>query len=116
MKMPPFKVLSPKSLDEALDMSKELSESGEDFDWIAGGTDLLPNYKWHINVKSHVISLSSIPELRELSEMHIGAMVSVAELAGGESTHPVLCVQTPTQLPLVYRTVELVSKIELSVI
>ena len=90
MKMPPFKVLSPKSLDEALDMSKELSESGEDFDWIAGGTDLLPNYKWHINVKSHVISLSSIPELRELSEMHIGAMVSVAELAGGESTHPVL--------------------------
>ena len=90
MKMPPFKVLSPKSLDEALDMSKELSESGEDFDWIAGGTDLLPNYKWHINVKSHVISLSSIPELRELSENHIGAMVSVAELAGGESTHPVL--------------------------
>ena len=90
MKMPPFKVLSPKSLDEALDMSKELSESGEDFDWIAGGTDLLPNYKWHINVKSHVISLSSIPELRELSEKHIGAMVSVAELARGESTHPVL--------------------------
>ena len=44
MKMPPFKVLSPKSLDEALEMSKELSESGEDFDWIAGGTDLLPNY------------------------------------------------------------------------
>ena len=90
MKMPPFKVLSPKSLDEALDMSKELSESGEDFDWIAGGTDLLPNYKWHINVKSHVISLSSIPELRELSENHIGAMVSVAELAGEGSTHPVL--------------------------
>ena len=38
MKMPPFKVLSPKSLDEALDMSKELSESGEDFDWIAFGS------------------------------------------------------------------------------
>ena len=90
MKMPPFKVLSPKSLDEALLMSKELSDSGEDFDWIAGGTDLLPNYKWHINVKSHVISLSSIPELRELSESHIGAMVSISELAEGASTHPVL--------------------------
>ncbi|MFL2975815.1 MAG: hypothetical protein ACJZ42_05830 [Candidatus Thalassarchaeaceae archaeon] len=37
MKMPPFKVLSPKSLDEALLMSQELSDSGEDFDWIAGG-------------------------------------------------------------------------------
>jgi 4-hydroxybenzoyl-CoA reductase subunit beta len=90
MKMPPFKVLSPKSLDEALLMSQELSDSGEDFDWIAGGTDLLPNYKWHINVKSHVISLSSIPELRELSESHIGAMVSISELAEGASTHPVL--------------------------
>ena len=90
MKMPPFKVLSPKSLDEALEMSKELSESGEDFDWIAGGTDLLPNYKWHINVKSHVISLSSIAELRELSQGHIGAMVSVSELAEDPSTHPVL--------------------------
>ena len=29
-------------------MSRELSESGEEFDWVAGGTDLLPNYKWHI--------------------------------------------------------------------
>ena len=90
MKMPPFRVLSPKSLDEAIEMAKEFSESGEDFDWIAGGTDLLPNYKWHINVKSHVISLSSIPELRELSEGHIGAMVSIDELAEGASTHPVL--------------------------
>ena len=43
MRMPPFRVLSPKSLDEALTMSKELSESGEEFDWVAGGTDLLPN-------------------------------------------------------------------------
>ena len=90
MKMPPFRVLTPKSLDEAIEMAKELSESGEEFDWISGGTDLLTNYKWHINVKSHVISLSSIPELRELSEGHIGAMVSIDELAEGTSTHPVL--------------------------
>mgnify|MGYP002631196326 CR=1 FL=1 len=90
MKMPPFRVLSPKSLDEALHMSRDLSDSGEAFDWIAGGTDLLPNYKWHINVKSHVISLSSIPELRELSGNHIGAMVSISDLAEDASTHPVL--------------------------
>ena len=90
MKMPPFRVLSPKSLDEAIQMSQDLTESGEEFDWIAGGTDLLPNYKWHINVKSHVISLSSIPELRELNESHIGAMVSINELAEDGSTHPVL--------------------------
>ncbi len=90
MKMPPFRVLSPKSLDEALQMSRELSDSGEAFDWIAGGTDLLPNYKWHINVKSHVISLASIPELRELSRNHIGAMVSINDLAEDAVTHPVL--------------------------
>ena len=90
MKMPPFRVLSPKSLDEALHMSRELSDSGEVFDWIAGGTDLLPNYKWHINVKSHVISLASIPELRELSRNHIGAMVSINDLAEDAVTHPVL--------------------------
>jgi len=90
MKMPPFRVLFPKSLDEALRMSAELADSGEDFDWVAGGTDLLPNYKWHINVKGTVISLSSIPELRELSEFHIGAMVSINELAEGAHTHPVL--------------------------
>jgi 4-hydroxybenzoyl-CoA reductase subunit beta len=90
MKMPPFRVLSPKSLDEAIQMSQDLTESGEEFDWIAGGTDLLPNYKWHINVKGNVISLSSIPELRELSESHIGAMVSINELAEDGSTHPVL--------------------------
>jgi len=90
MKMPPFRVLFPKSLDEALRMSGELADSGEDFDWVAGGTDLLPNYKWHINVKGTVISLSSIPELRELSEFHIGAMVSISELAEGAHTHPVL--------------------------
>jgi 4-hydroxybenzoyl-CoA reductase subunit beta len=90
MKMPPFRVLSPKSLDEALHMSRDLSDSGEAFDWIAGGTDLLPNYKWHINVKSHVISLSSIPELRELSGNHIGAMVSINDLAENAGTHPVL--------------------------
>ena len=90
MKMPPFRVLSPKSLDEALHMSRDLSDSGEAFDWIAGGTDLLPNYKWHINVKSHVISLSSISELRKLSGNHIGAMVSINDLAEDAVTHPVL--------------------------
>jgi 4-hydroxybenzoyl-CoA reductase subunit beta len=90
MKMPPFRVLSPNSLDEALQMSQDLSDSGEEFDWVAGGTDLLPNYKWHINVKGHVISLSSISELRELSEFHIGAMVSINDLAEDKYTHPVL--------------------------
>ena len=88
MRMPPFRVLSPKSLDEALMMSKELSESGEEFDWVAGGTDLLPNYKWHINVKGTVISLSSIAELRDISEASIGAMVSINAVSYTHLTLP----------------------------
>ncbi len=90
MRMPPFQVHSPKSLDEALEISRTLSGSNEDFDWIAGGTDLLPNYKWHINVKKHVISLASVAELRELGSNHIGAMVRIQELVTHNGTHPVL--------------------------
>ena len=90
MKMPPFQVHKPGNLDEAMEISAELSESGEDFDWVAGGTDLLPNYKWHINVKRNVISLSSITELTELSSTHIGSMVRIHDLASEKKTHPVL--------------------------
>ena len=90
MRMPPFQVHSPESLDEALEISSALSNSKEDFDWIAGGTDLLPNYKWHINVKKHVISLASVTELRELSSTHIGAMVRIHDLVSHSETHPVL--------------------------
>ncbi len=90
MKMPPFKLHTPKSLEEAMGISEELSQSDMEFDWIAGGTDLLPNYKWHINVKGHVISLGSIAELQKLSETHIGAMVSIHNLASYEKAHPVL--------------------------
>ena len=90
MKMPPFQVHSPGSLGEALEISSALSDSKEDFDWIAGGTDLLPNYKWHINVKKHVISLASVAELRELSSTHIGAMVRIQELVTHNGTHPVI--------------------------
>ncbi len=88
--MPPFQVHTPGSIDEAMEISSELSESGEDFDWVAGGTDLLPNYKWHINVKRNVISLSSISELTKLSGNHIGSMVRIHKLASDQSTHPVL--------------------------
>ena len=90
MKMPPFKVHLPGNLDEALNIASELSKENKEFDWVAGGTDILPNYKWHLNVKEHVISLSSVKELTELSPTHIGSMVRVHDLAGSDSTHPVL--------------------------
>ncbi len=88
--MPPFKLHTPTSLDEALEIAKNMQSNGEDFDWVAGGTDLLPNYKWHLNSKKNVISLAKIPTLTELSETHIGAMVRLQDLADSKVTHPVL--------------------------
>lgn len=90
MRTPPFNLHNPKSLDEALATAGELAAAGHDFDWIAGGTDLLPNYKWHINVKPHVISLAGVSELSELNRTHIGAMVRLHDLAESDTTHPVL--------------------------
>jgi 4-hydroxybenzoyl-CoA reductase subunit beta len=90
MKMPPFKLHLPTSLDEALVLAKSIQADGEDFDWVAGGTDLLPNYKWHLNSKKNVISLVKITQLTELSNTHIGAMVRLQDLAESEGTHPVL--------------------------
>ena len=60
MRMPPFSLHTPDSLDEALSISGVLADSGQEFDWVAGGTDLLPNYKWHLNSKPHVISLARV--------------------------------------------------------
>ena len=90
MRMPPFTLHNPNNLEEALQIAAKLTDSEEDFDWVAGGTDLLPNYKWHLNVKKHVISLARVSELNELSKTHIGAMVRLHDLATSDSTHPVL--------------------------
>ena len=90
MRMPPFELHTPTSLDEAISISDELISENKEFDWVAGGTDLLPNYKWHLNVKPNVISLAKISELTELNETHIGAMVRLHDLVQSGVTHPVL--------------------------
>ena len=89
MKTPPFKFHRPKSIDEALRIASELKNQGDSFDWISGGTDLLPNYKWHINPKKHVISLANINEMKTHKSHHIGTMVSLHELEQGP-THPLI--------------------------
>ncbi len=90
MKSPPFKLFQPTSIDEAIEISKKFVQEQEDFDWIAGGTDLLPNYKWHLNTKPNVISLASIKELHRLDSEHIGAMVRLHDLAKSEFAHPII--------------------------
>lgn len=86
MRMPPFTLHTPSNLAEALSLAGELS----DFDWVSGGTDLLPNYKWHLNVKPEVISLAKVQELNTLSSGVIGAMVRIHDLAESELAHPLL--------------------------
>ena len=86
MRMPPFTLHAPENLAKALALATEL----DNFDWVAGGTDLLPNYKWHLNPKPHVISLAKVSELTALSGTVVGAMVRIHDLANSEQEHPLI--------------------------
>ena len=80
----------PTSIEDAMELAKNFSDNNEQFDWIAGGTDLLPNYKWHINVKPHVISLVRLDVLHKFGPYHIGAMVRLDDLANSKDSHPLI--------------------------
>ncbi len=90
MILPEFKYHQPSTIDEAIDIA---SSCKGDFDFVAGGTDVLPNYKNRLNNRNNVISLANIKELYELSADRIGAMVTLVELETSEimrKTHPVI--------------------------
>lgn len=57
MILPAFRLHRPASVEEAL---KIAGDSGSDFDFLGGGTDLLPNYKQRLNPRGNVIALSRI--------------------------------------------------------
>ncbi len=90
MLMPPFNLHHPKTVEEACELAATFLANEESFDWVAGGTDLLPNYKWHINVKTHVISLANIPGLDIISMHEIGAMARLGALTTSENVHPLI--------------------------
>lgn len=77
MILPSFKYHQPTSLDEALSIVRNCNG---DCDFVAGGTDVLPNYKNRLNNRNHLISLSGIKELYQISEDRIGSMVTLVEL------------------------------------
>jgi 4-hydroxybenzoyl-CoA reductase subunit beta len=76
MLLPPFRLHEPRSVEEAVRLKAEHPDS----DWVAGGTDLLPNYKWALNCRPHVISLARIPGLRAVSAERIGALATLHAL------------------------------------
>ena len=90
MLMPPFELHHPSTVDEAVELAASLMAKNEGFDWVAGGTDVLPNYKWRINPKPHVISLASIEEAHALSSRELGCMVPLSSLTTENDVHPLL--------------------------
>ena len=88
--MPPFNLHHPETVEEACELASTFLANEESFDWVAGGTDLLPNYKWHINVKKHVISLANIQGIDAISMHEIGAMARLGALTTSDSVHPLI--------------------------
>jgi len=78
MILPPFELHQPQSIAEAVAL---LGRFGPAADVLAGGSDLLPNYKQRLNSKPHVVSLEHIPELRLLTPERLGAMARLADIA-----------------------------------
>ncbi|MET0166129.1 MAG: FAD binding domain-containing protein, partial [Vicinamibacterales bacterium] len=59
-----FELLSPRSLDEAVDLA---ARHGQDCALMAGGSDLLDQLKQHRRTPRYVINLKSLPNLRSLN-------------------------------------------------
>lgn len=76
MLLPPFTLHEPTTVKEAVELKARFPDS----DLVAGGTDLLPNYKWGLNTRAHVISLARVEEMRELSTTRIGALVTLTQI------------------------------------
>ncbi|MEC7507923.1 MAG: FAD binding domain-containing protein [Candidatus Thermoplasmatota archaeon] len=90
MLMPPFELHHPNTVDEAVETAARLMKNDEAFDWVAGGTDVLPNYKWRINPKPHVISLAGIEETRTMTATELGCTVPLSSLTTENGVHPLL--------------------------
>jgi 4-hydroxybenzoyl-CoA reductase subunit beta len=77
MHLDPFELHRPDSVEEAVSLAGQFSGQS---DYLAGGTDLLPNYKMHLNLRAHLIALGGVPELSSYDLSRVGAMVRLADL------------------------------------
>ena len=81
MLLPPFQLHEPSTVREAV----ELRRRHPDSDFLAGGTDLLPNYKWQLNTKPHVIGLHHVDELRTITPTRIGALATLTQIHSADA-------------------------------
>ena len=84
MILAPFELHRPASLEEALQL---WSSFGGDADFIAGGTDLLQNYKYRLNAKRHLIALDGLDELTGIEPGRIGAMERLNDSLVSHGSH-----------------------------
>ena len=87
MDLPPFHYHRPESVEEAVAL---LASHRGDVDLVAGGTDLLPNYKNRLNPRRHVISLSNVAGLSQIGPTRIGAMARLCDLERDDSIRALL--------------------------
>ncbi len=97
MILPAFRLHRPTTLAEAMALARDLAAKGADgFDFVAGGTDLLPNYKQRLNPRRDVISLAHIDDLRRIELSIDGAAKIGAHCRLGDvERHPVLAERYP---------------------
>ena len=81
LRMPPFKVLHPETVEEAVALHGQHQGSR----YIAGGTDIIPNLKLGLLFPDHLISLGKLNSLKGISlqqngDILIGAGVTLHEL------------------------------------
>ncbi len=81
MILPTFELHHPTTITELVEIARDLTAQGEAFDYMAGGTDVLPNYKNRLNPRPHVISLARLAGLDEIGVDRIGARALVDDLA-----------------------------------
>jgi 4-hydroxybenzoyl-CoA reductase subunit beta len=86
MTLPEFTLHRPQTVDEVMETARALLADGTDFDYIAGGTDLLMNYKNRLNCKPHLISLNNVDELKTKTSECIGASVTLRDLEHWDET------------------------------
>jgi len=77
MHLDPFELHRPTTVDETVALARTYAGR---FDYLAGGTDLLPNYKMHLNLRPHLVALEDVAELSGHSLERLGAMCRLADL------------------------------------
>lgn len=82
MLLPTFELHLPETVEGVIALLKQ--HGPENCDLLAGGSDLLCNYKQGLNAKPHVIGLKHVAALRTIEGDRIGAGVKLRELVESE--------------------------------